>query len=374
METPEIGFAKDTFYLATDGVLNSLNGLSDDLMEDILYSLGALRQNPLRLVCRRWNTIIMSPLLRRQLCITMEDLHQDWDEFYWCHFEERPCDYCESTMANRISSIRALITTATNRVIFRMRPYRHLGNAEILHSAFHNDCSAVSRPSIQKVCAARGAIIENVTFVGFQLRSLESMLELDDEMPCPEYSFLRCSAVAEFRIDFDYCGFPDFIQVRTDKPHDFTVSGVELRNMIIYEAMERIELPLVKHFILRFAKKFTSPPADWDNVMRYAMEREGRTAKMTWSWLTRFIDLSAYWDYSDNEFTREKYQMVLELSAPLAWHNILPFIYTGLRCLPRWHAPVKKSSFREAYYNLDDGILTIVTVCDGETIDEDMCC
>ncbi|OWA55148.1 hypothetical protein BV898_19535 [Hypsibius exemplaris] len=363
METPEIGFAKDTFYLATDGVLNSLNGLSDELMEDILYSLGALRQNLLRLVCRRWNTIITSPLLRRQLCITMEDLHQDWDEFYWCHLEERSCDYCESTMANRISSIRALITSATNRVIFRMRPYHHLGNAEILHSAFHNDCSAVSGPSIQKVCAARGAIIENVTFAGFQLRSLESVLELDDEMPCPEYSFLRCSAVAEFRIDFDYCGFPDFIQVRTDKPHDFTVSGEELQNMVNYEAMERVELPLVKHFILRFAKKFTSPPAGWDNVMRYAMEREGRTAEMTWSWLTRFI-------YSDKEFTWESYQLVL---SSMAWQNLLPFIYSGLRCLPRWHAPVKKSSFREAYYNLDDGTMTIVTVRDGETIDKHIC-
>ncbi|OQV23108.1 hypothetical protein BV898_03153 [Hypsibius exemplaris] len=109
-------------------------------------------------------------------------------------------------------------------------------------------------------------------------------------MPCPEYSFLRCSAVAELRTNLP-C--PSLMQVKTDKLHNFTVSGEELQEMADHEKQGKRkwrELLLAKHFNLRFAKKFTSPPVDWDNVMRCAMEREGRTAEKTWDWLKQFVE------------------------------------------------------------------------------------
>ncbi|OWA55150.1 hypothetical protein BV898_19537 [Hypsibius exemplaris] len=174
-------------------------------------------------------------------------------------------------MAKKISSINPLITSATNKIIF-LSPNPHKEHG--IYDA--------------EVCADRRATIKNVTFAGFYLTSLQLIRGCDQLMPCPEYSFLRCSAVAEFSTFFDF-DFKSFMQMRTDKQHNFTVSGEEMWELAddVGRRGGVCNLPLAEHFILRFARKLTSPPADWDDVMRCAMERRGIEAAMTWRWLTR---------------------------------------------------------------------------------------
>ncbi|OQV23109.1 hypothetical protein BV898_03154 [Hypsibius exemplaris] len=89
----------------------------------------------------------------------------------------------------------------------------------------------------------------------------------------------------------------------------------------------------------------------------------------------KFVDLSAFRLTWDSNFTEENYQLIL---SSLAWEDLLPFIYSGFRCMlqlsARCTCPQHKGrDSRRAEYNLDDGILTIVTRRDGETIDEHVC-
>ncbi|OWA51568.1 hypothetical protein BV898_16045 [Hypsibius exemplaris] len=364
---PRISMRKNAFFVATDCFLQSLNSLPDDLMEDILYSVGAIAQKPFRLICRRWNAIIMSSLLRRQLCIGMEDIPP-----YRRKNHKGECDH-----GWLFRFLSPLITSSTAEIIFRNRPRSDLCNATYTFpkifrpQCFKNkDCGLrlllIEWPRFfQHVCPARGATIETVTFAGFVVDSLQPMLGCWKEqslMPCSEIRFVRCSVSALL------FGGDNNIRVSSSMPHDFVVSGEELVEMANDEIYGEKPLLLTKHFVLPFVKMLTSPPVDWDYVVNLARKRRFDTgARSIWLWLLRFIDLRAIHVNPRSAFTEESYQSVL---SHLAWHNLPHFVYTTLQFLIFRRENLIGTYLYRFAYDLDEGTLTTENYLDNIEIRE----